>query len=335
MHATGKGGKGDGQHFLLSAAARRLSVAQVARLDEEEAYRLFCGIRWCATEGDPVCPQCGCIAVYKHSKRKIFTCKACLKQFSVTSGTMFHARKMAIRDLLVAIAIFTNGAKGHSALHFARDLCCQYKTAFVLAHKLREALGAETATREAMGEVEIDGAYFGGYVKPANFRENRRDRRFTKNQNGKRRVVVVMRERGGRTLPFVVRHEVQSIPTLQQRIKPGSTVHADEARSWDALTYAGLGLMRINHQEAYSDGDACTNNAESFFSRIRRAEIGMHHHIAGPYLADYAHEMAWREDARRINNGEQFLLIGLAALIHPPSTRWKGYWQRAKRKEAA
>lgn len=68
--------------------------------------------------------------------------------------------------------------------------------------------------------------------------------------------------------------------------------------------------------------------AESFFSRIRRAEIGVHHRIAGPYLASYAMEMAWREDNRRVSNGEQFLLATGAALAHPVSRQWKGYWQR-------
>jgi hypothetical protein len=51
---------------------------------------------------------------------------------------------------------------------------------------------------------------------------------------------------------------------------------------------AGLSMRRINHQEAYSDGEACTNQAESYFSRLRRAEAGHHHHIAGPYLLRYA-----------------------------------------------
>lgn len=69
-----------------------------------------------------------------------------------------------------------------------------------------------------------------------------------------------------------------------------------------------------------------------FLSPIWRAEIGMHHHIAGPYLEAYAKEMAWREDARRIDNGTQFLLMALAAASHEPSARWKGYWQRAKSK---
>lgn len=58
----------------------------------------------------------------------------------------------------------------------------------------------------------------------------------------------------------------------------------------------------------YSTPEACTNQAESFFSRLRRAEIGIHHHIAGPYLAAYATKMAWREDNRRISTSEQFLL---------------------------
>lgn len=309
------------------------SLSQIARLTDDQALKLFEGIRWCETQGDPVCPKCNCLAVYRHKgKRRIFSCKGCTAQFSATSGTIFHSRKLHVRDILLAIAIFTNGVKGYSALQLSRDLNCQYRTAFVLAHKLREALGKGMDEIEASGTIEVDGAYFGGHVKPANYWENRRDRRLAKNQNGKRRVVVIMRERGGRTLPFVVKHEAQSVTTLERRIRPGSTVHADEARSWDPLHYAGLNMKRINHQRAYSDEEACTNHAESFFSRIRRAEIGMHHHIAGPYLDAYAKEMAWREDARRIDNGTQFLLIALAAAGHEPSAIWKGYWQRAKSK---
>lgn len=98
------------------------------------------------------------------------------------------------------------------------------------------------------------------------------------------------------------------------------------------FTTGGLNVKRVNHKYAYSYAGACTTNAESFFSRIRRAEIGMHHHIAGPYLEAYAKEMAWREDARRIDNGTQFLLMALAAASHEPSTTWKGYWKRARQK---
>jgi transposase-like protein len=318
-----------GQHFLLSAAARSLSIARVARLSDEAAWELFCSIRWCDSEGEPVCPRCDCKAIYTYRARRIFCCQACRHQFSVTSGTIFASRKLSLRDYLLAILVVTNGAKGHAALQLSRDLDCSYKTAFVLAHKLREALGAEIKERDAAGVVEVDGAYFGGYVKPSNYVENRRDRRLAKNQSGKRGVVVVMRERGGRTLPFVVRHEAQSVPILEKRIRLESVIHADEAYGWDPL-HIRYKVKRINHQEAYSDDGASTNQAESFFSRIRRAEIGIHHHIAGPYLEAYAQEMAWREDTKRISNGEQFLLMTLAALSHPVSRLWKGYWQRAR-----
>src|ERR1700730_15657915 len=315
------------QHFLLSAKARSLSLAKVARLSDEEAYQTFKLVRWAATDGAPVCPRCECAAVYTYATRKLFKCKACNHQFSVTSGTIFASRKRSIRDYLLAIAIFVNGAKGHSTLQLSRDLDCQYKTAFVLAHKLREAIADEMKDRKVSGDVEIDGAYFGGYVKPANYKENRRDRRLWKNQSGKRRCVVIMRERNGATLPYVCRSEELSLPVIQDRVKAGSIVYADEASCWDTLHSRYL-TKRINHTQAYSTDDACTNQAESFFSRLRRAEIGTHHHIAGPYLNAYANEMAWREDNRRVSNGVLYLMAADAALKHPISKQWKGYWQR-------
>jgi ISXO2-like transposase domain len=80
--------------------------------------------------------------------------------------------------------------------------------------------------------------------------------------------------------------------TLGERIEVESTVHADESRRWDALQSA----IRRSASGAYSDGEGCTNDTGSLFSRLRRAEIGVHHHIRGKYLSAYAHEMAWRED---------------------------------------
>jgi transposase-like protein len=246
----------------------------------------------------------------------------------VTSGTIFASRKLPIRDYLAAIAIFVNGAKGHSALQLSRDLDVQYKSAYVMAHKIREAMADEqTAIGEVGGSVEIDGAYFGGYLKPANRREDRVDRRRRIYRTGKREVVVVMREREGRTLPFVAPTEAAGVPVVANAVRAGSTIYADEASHWDALEARFL-TKRINHSEAYSTPEACTNMAESFFSRLRRAEIGIHHKIAGPYLNAYASEMAWREDRRRVSNGEQFLAAAAAAASHPVSRQWKGYWQR-------
>ena len=315
-----------GQHFLLSAAARTLSLAKVMRMSEDQAYEAFKAIRWAETEGDPICPKCGGYVCWEFSARRIFKCKACNGQFSVTSGTIFASRKLAIRDILAAIAIFVNGAKGHSALQLSRDLDVQYKTAFVLSHKIREAMASEAETT-LTGEVEVDGAYFGGYVKPANRKVDRVDRRLAMHQTGKRQVVVAMRERDGQTAAVIAKSERAGANTIIDTVAAGSVIYADEGSGWDVL-HARFTTRRINHQEAYSTAEACTNQVESFFSRLRRAEIGIHHHVAGPYLAAYAQEMTWREDRRRVSNGEQFLLITRAALAHPVSRQWKGYWQR-------
>ena len=220
-----------------------------------------------------------------------------------------------------------NGAKGHSALQLSRDLDVQYKTAFVLSHKIREAMASQIPS-ELSGVVEVDGAYFGGYVKPRNYKENRRDRRLSENQTGKRKVVVAMRERGGNTNVQVFKAENEAIETISAIVAPGSTIHAYEATSWDQL-HALYDVKRINHSEAYSHDGACTNQAESLFSRLRRAEVGIHHHIRQRYLHSYASEMAWRENNRRVSNGDQFLLTVRAAAHHPVSRQWKGYWQRS------
>jgi len=315
------------QHFLLSAKARTLSLKQVFRMGEDEAYGIFCELRWPETEGEPICPRCGCTEAYHIATRRKFKCVACHHQFSVTSGTIFASRKLSFTDLLAAIAIFVNGAKGISALQASRDLDVQYKTAFVLFHKLREAMARELADTKLEGTVEMDGAYFGGHVRPENRKEDRKDRRLAKNQTGKRQCVVIMRERGGRSLPFVVRQEGDAVPYVRDHVDTLAVVHADEASSWDAL-HAGWQTWRINHSLAYSADGACTNQAESYFSRLRRMEVGTHHHIAGPYLYAYAGEAAWREDHRRKDNGSQAMMVVGAAMDAAVSRQWKGYWQR-------
>jgi len=102
----------------------------------------------------------------------------------------------------------------------------------------------------------------------------------------------------------VVAKEADAVALIRERIAMGSIVHADEAGGWDRL-HAYYDVMRINHSVAFSRDGACTNRAESYFSRLRRAELGQHHHISGKYLPAYAVEMAWREDGRRMPNGVQ------------------------------
>lgn len=317
------------QHFLLSAAARTLSLRQIYRDGEEAAYQAFCKMRWAETNGEAVCPRCGCCDTYTIATRRKFKCKGCHHQFSVTSGTIFASRKMAFVDLMAAICITVNATKGLSMLQLSRDLDCQYKTAFVLAHKLREAMALEVQTGEILvGHVEVDGAYFGGHIRPENRKEDRKDRRLKQHQTGKRRVVVAFRERVGRTLPIVTMTEAEGVELAAIHVDRMATLSADEASHWDML-HAAWPVERINHSLAYSDHGKHTNMVESFFSRLRRMVQGQHHHVSHKYLYQYANQAAWLEDNRRTDNGS--LAYGLVqnAMGSPVSRAWKGYWQRA------
>src|ERR1700712_2830310 len=153
-------------HFLLSAKARSLSLAKVLCLGDREAEAMFAGIRWLDTAGKPVCPHCGCWTVYearRPSGALRFRCKACRKDFSLTSGTLFAFHKLPLQTYLAAIVIFCNEVKGKSALALSRDLDVEYKTAFGLSHKLREAMATEMKGYKLGGvgkTVEVDGGYF-------------------------------------------------------------------------------------------------------------------------------------------------------------------------------
>lgn len=321
------------QHFLLSRQAKTLTLAQVLRMTDVEAETTLKRIRWVDTNGQAVCSHCGSLTVYecrRPSGASRWRCKDCGKDFSITSGTLFASHKMPLRGYLGAIAVFCNEVKGKSMLALSRDLGLSYKTAFVLCHKMREAMSEEMKGRQIgddRPEAEVDGAYFGGYVKPANLKEDRVDRRLAKNQSGKRKVVVVIRERGGETLPGVFKTEGQALSWVKHRVAKGTVLHADEASVWNDL-HTRYEMKRIDHQQAYSLDGACTNWAESYFSRLRRGEAGHHHHISGPYLLRFAQEAAWREDNRRVPNGEQVQRVAKLAMKRGKSVDFTGYWQR-------
>jgi len=258
------------QHFLLSAKARTLSIAAVMRMTDAQAETMFAAIRWAETDGKAVCPHCSCPTCYEARRPNgalRFRCKACRKDFSLTSGTLFAFHKMPLRTYLAAIVIFCNEVKGKSALALSRDLDVQYKTAFVLAHKLREAMSIEVRGHQLGGPgkvVKIDGGYFGGYIKPANHKANRVDRRLARNQNGKRQCVVVIRQRDGHVLPAAFRSEAAALSFIRNRVARETEIMIDESPAWNDLA-ARYVVKTINHQLAYSDAGACTNGAESFF----------------------------------------------------------------------
>lgn len=330
--------KGSKQHFLLSAQARTMSLRSIFSLSDDDAFELFRQSRW--GHHDAICPVCGSVAKHYFIKsRHQWRCRDCHHTFSVTSGTLFAGHKLPLKVYLAAIAIYCNAVKGLSALQLARDLDVQYKTAFVLAHKIRESLMVQRDESELDGEVEMDGAYVNGHVRPKNKKEDRLDRRLAENQKEDKRCVFVMRSRGEpgqggkRTLTFVMKNESQSgvLKLAGRYLRKGTAVFADEATAYDPL-HAYFSTQRVNHQKEYrSDSGVTTNLAESYFSRLRRMQYGQVHKFGIIYLNHYANEAAYREDNRRMSNGEMFSDIMMKCAETRTSRDFCGYWQGNKR----
>lgn len=312
------------QHFRKSSQSRTLSPLQVARMTDEEAEARFRRMRWPDTDGAPVCPHCGHTHIWVQKTRKLFKCAACRKQFSVTSGTIFHSAKMPLRDILHVICLFANAPKGLSALQLSHDVGRTHKTIFVLLHKLREAVANGRAMLRLDGVVEIDGAYYGGSTRSGNT-----GREGAKAENRKKKkCVLTLAERGGATATVVIKSENSRdiIEAVRTHILPTAEICADEHASYDAL-HAGWRVHRINHRWMWTDAGVSTNQAEAFHSRMRRAEIGQYHRFSGRYLDRYASEIAWRNDRRRTPNGMVFDELLEMAAMHPVSREWTGRWQ--------
>src|SRR2546423_812783 len=176
-------------------------------MTDAEAETAFKMIRWADPNGAPVGPSGGSVEASEARRPNgalRFRCKGCKKDFSITNGTLFASHKLPLRGYLAAIAVFCNEVKGKSALALSRDLSLSYKSAFVLLHKLREAMAEEMRGRVVGGEgkvAEVDGGYFGGDGRPPNMKADRPDRRYTPNQNGKGKGVVFAPERGANSVP--------------------------------------------------------------------------------------------------------------------------------------
>lgn len=310
-----------------------MSLPEIFRVTEEEAYQTFCQMRWPENAGEPYCPVCGCFHIYNLKRGRQLKCAGCGKEFTVTSGTIFHSRKMSYRNLLAATFLAMSSAKGQSAITFSRQLGVQYKTAWVLYHKLREAMGHNYQGIKLWGEVELDGMYWGARIRKANWKKNRKPVWAKKHAKGTQRVVIVMRERGenGRTKTFITKSEADGVNLARQHIKQGSTLYSDDARHWTRLN-AYFSSYQINHEECYSQGFGLhSNGAESFFARLRTMLRGQHRKADAKYLHLYANHAAWLEDNRRITNGQLLDELLTNVLKNKPSSHFCGYWQQDQR----
>ncbi len=322
------------QHFLLSADARELSLIKVAKMTNTQALSTFCRIRWFETDGQAVCPTCGSIGKsYIIRNGKQFKCKECSRFFSATSGTIFHGHKLPLQTILVAIVLFVNSVKSLPALRLSRELDVQYKTAWVLLHKIRESLMDYQNERPFEGVCELDGVYVNHYIRPKNNIEKRIDRRKARKPN--KRVIISLRQRSefgtgaNRTRAFVLRSEnPRDINIIANRfIRRGSEIHTDESNGFSMLS-AFYEHRVVNHAIEYCGIDRENNNqSESYNARFRRMQYGQVHRLGNLYLSNYANEIAYREDTRRFNNGFIFRDVLKKCLDADISNEFCGYWQ--------
>ncbi|WP_187844913.1 IS1595 family transposase [Helicobacter pylori] len=262
------------QHFLLSSRAKQLSLLQIAKMSDSEALKTFADIRWHSNDGNPICPHCGNAGkIYLITTRNEYKCNEYHKRFSVTRGTLFHSHKLPLQILLCAIVLFVNAVKGISALQLSRDLDIQYKSAFVLLHKLRESL-INYQSDEPFNEVcEIDGVYVGNYIRPKNNINDRIDRRKAFKPN--KRVVISLRQRdeigssANKSRTFVLKSEnafdINNI--VRKYILRGSEVHTDE-NVWYSDLSDHYTHKVVNHAIEYMGSSGENNNQAENYNAI-------------------------------------------------------------------
>lgn len=347
-------------HFWLKAESIPMTLDAVSSLNDEQARYFLADMRWGSPE-TIVCPHCGVIDKhYDIRTQKRWRCKHCATSFSLTSGTVLDNMKIGCRRLLLAVFSFVINQKGLAALHLRRIIGGQYRTSYTLLQKLREVIMiGHSQSSKLSGTVEMDGGHFSGVPRkgrkkadntdkkdiPKKYQSQHRTKEKASDANPyhpNRRIIMVLRERFGepgkgasKTVVAVCKSENQAdIDALVKKyVEKQSTLRTDELSAYGNVKLMGYIHETVNHSEEFSTPKGVNQNqAESYFSRMRRAVIGVYHRITPKYMVDYAMEIAWREDIRRTNTRDQLFSLGKAIFRAGVSSDWCNYSVGNKRK---
>lgn len=177
-HATRRSGKSSVKRCQTHQSGN-LSRSDINHLTDDEVAGLFRKLRWPETDGEPVCPKCGALEGLNWMRnQKRWKCRGCRYQFTVTSRSIFAYHKMSLREILMAVHSFVINAKGCTAIALSEELGCEYKTAFVMLHKLREAQMISNQDIKPEGEIKMTirygmtGPYRAHYANDAIWRES-------------------------------------------------------------------------------------------------------------------------------------------------------------------
>jgi transposase-like protein len=267
-----------------------------------------------------VCPHCGSVKVYHESGRhKVFVCKDCVNTFSPFTNTIFEKSSTDLRKWVLAISLFTNAKKGISAKQLQRDTGVTYKTAWRMLQQIRLAMGNSENQQFFNTIVEIDETYVGGKPRKKNHHNANEDkikgfRPKAKYGRGteKTAVVGIIDRNNKKVYAQIALPNIQGQRlTATQLIDILSTVSkkdnknivmTDEFTSYNPLERNGFVHLRVNHKEAYSNGNGVhTNNIESFWATLKRGVYGVYHHISVKYMQKYVDEFCFRYNNRAVN----------------------------------
>lgn len=267
--------------------------------DETKAFEYLERIIW---NGEPVCPHCGGVdritKVKANPEKRIrlglWRCGDCKRQFTVKVGTVFEHMRLPLHKALQAVYLMTSSKKGISAHQLHRVLEITYKSAWFLAHRIREAMrDGELAPFGGEGStVEIDETFIGrkeGMEKAK------------KAYHHKQKVLSLVDRNSGQSRSFVIdgTSAKHIVPLVLANVAKESRVMTDQ---W--VAYRDLGKVYARHDTVnhnigeYVRGDAYTNTVEGFFSIFKRGMKGVYQHCREKHLHRYLAEFDFRYSNR-------------------------------------
>ena len=281
-----------------------------AHFNNEEAARATLErVLW--PEG-PQCPHCGVINhAYAQKRAGLYRCAEveCRKDFTVTMRTVMERSKIPLHKWLLAFHLFTASKKGFSAHQLHRTLGITYRSAWFMAHRVREAMRA--GGLDPMGGegkiVEADETYFGNVpeakrrVSPRRAADGRPFTKGGKRGPGGKRAIVSLVERGGNVRSFhvAVADSATVANIVNENVLKETRLHTDESRLYTKIGAEFSAHETVNHSaKEYARGDVTTNTVEGFFSIFKRGMKGVYQHCDEKHLHRYLAEYDFRFNHR-------------------------------------
>jgi transposase-like protein len=288
------------------------SLARYLR-DENAAREKLEELRW---PNGAVCPRCGADKPYKLTPKAgskaavrpgVYKCRACRKQFTVTVGTVMERSHIPLSTWLLAFHLMSSSKKGFSAHQMHREFGLDYKSAWFMEHRIREAMKRPPLVGKLAGIVEADETYVGG--KPRAYEPRRRGR---PGPNSKKVPVLALIQRGGNVRSFPIWRKVTGAnlkTVLREHIEKDADFFTDELGVYRRIGREFGSHEFVTHSaNEYVRGDVHVNTAESFFALLKRGINGVYHHVGRQHLHRYLSEFDFRYNGRGLSDGERAAL---------------------------